>query len=166
MEITKKPILIDKIVPVSFFYNLANGFHNAPYFLLNDPTVRRRSNITGFGSGLSAAGKELTLGLYDALSGLIIQPYIGAESQGVIGFTKGIGKGVGGLVFKSGAAAFGVPGYSLKGVERMVQKRRDRGLKAHILATRMRQGLWEFGKVGAEEEEAILRKWGELGIVL
>jgi sterol 3beta-glucosyltransferase len=45
------------VAPVAFFYNIANGFHNAPSFLFNDETVRRRDNITGLGSGVKVAGK-------------------------------------------------------------------------------------------------------------
>jgi len=62
-------------VPVSFFYNLANGFHNAPWVLLNDDTVRRRDNITGLGSGVKVASKEVVFGLFDGVTGLVTQPF-------------------------------------------------------------------------------------------
>jgi sterol 3beta-glucosyltransferase len=45
----------NSIAPVVFLYNLANGFHNAPSFILNDTTVRRRDKITGLGSGAKVA---------------------------------------------------------------------------------------------------------------
>ena len=45
------------IAPVAFFYQLANGFHNAPSFIFHDDTVRRRDNITGLGSGVKVAAK-------------------------------------------------------------------------------------------------------------
>jgi hypothetical protein len=45
------------LAPVAFFYNLANGFHNAPSYFFHDETVRKRDNITGFGSGAKVAGK-------------------------------------------------------------------------------------------------------------
>jgi hypothetical protein len=155
--------------PVSLFYNLANGFHNAPSFLLNDNTVRRRDNITGFGSGLKLSGKEFTLGLFDAFTGLVYQPYLGAAagsssgiSGGVVGFGKGVGKGLGGFVFKVGAAGLGIPGYTLKGIERQIEKRKDRMLKADILVVRLRQGIWEFGAVDEEERKKILAAYEKL----
>lgn len=43
--------------PVAVFYNVANGFHNAPNFMFNDHTVRKRDNISGFRSGVKVAGK-------------------------------------------------------------------------------------------------------------
>lgn len=155
--------------PVSLFYNLANGFHNAPSFLLHDNTVRRRDNITGFGSGLKSSGKEFTLGLFDAFTGLVYQPYLGAAagsatgiSGGVVGLGKGIGKGLGGFVFKVGAAGLGIPGYTLKGIERQVEKRKDRMLKADILVVRLRQGIWEFGAVGEEDRKKVLEAYEKL----
>jgi sterol 3beta-glucosyltransferase len=50
-------MLTGSVAPVALFYNLANGFHNAPNFILHDRTVRRKDNITGFGSGVKVAAK-------------------------------------------------------------------------------------------------------------
>jgi len=157
--------------PVSLFYNLANGFHNAPSFLLHDNTVRRRSNITGIGSGIKTSGKEFTLGIFDAFTGLVYQPYLGAKSGsehgftgGVVGFSKGVGKGIGGFGFKIGAAALGIPGYTLKGIERQVEKRHDRTLKADLLVVRLRQGIWEFGGSSEEDKKVVLKAYDELGV--
>lgn len=176
---------------MAFFYNIANGFHNAPSFILNDTTVRRRDNITGFGSGVKVAGKvwasssfslsfplppsslyllihplpppqEFALSLYEAISGLVTQPYHGLRTQGATGLLKGTGKGFGGLILKSGAAAFAIPGYTLKGLERQLEKRRDRLLKATLLSTRMRQGISEYQNITKGEEESILSRWREL----
>jgi len=124
--------------------------------------VRRRDNITGFGSGCGVAAKEFSLSIVDAVSGVVTQPYRGARKEGVVGFGKGIGKGIGGLVIKSGAAVFAIPGYTLKGLERGVEKRYDRDLKAQILAVRIRQGLGEFGKAGEEEKEEVVRRFREV----
>lgn len=44
--------------------------------------------------------KELGLGLYDALSGLVTQPIDGGKREGALGVAKGIGWGFGGLVLK------------------------------------------------------------------
>jgi hypothetical protein len=149
-------------VPVSFFYNLANGFHNAPLYLLSDDTVRRRDNITGLGSGVKVASKEVVFGLYDGFTGIVTHPYNGTVKEGVVGFGKGVGKGLGGLVFKTSAAAFGVTGYTLKGVEKQFEKRYSRGLKANLIAQRLKQGLRQFGMATEEEKKEILKRWGEL----
>lgn len=172
-------------LPVAFFYNLANGLHNAPSFLLNDDTVRRRPNITGFGSGVKVAGKEFAFGLFDGVTGLVYQPYLGAKkgynsintgsssvesggsiTRGMTGFGKGIGRGVGGLACKTGAAAVGIPGYTLKGLERQLEKRHSRGLKAGLLMVRLRQGIVAFGRATEEQKEEIRKRWREGGFVI
>jgi len=150
-------------VPVALFYNLANGFHNAPSFFLADDTVRRRDNITGFGSGVKVASKEVYYGLYDGITGLVTQPYSGAKRDGPIGFVKGVGRGIGGLMFKTTAAAFGMPGYTLKGLEKQLEKRYSRGLKANLLVVRIKQGILAFERASEEEREEIRKRWVELG---
>lgn len=67
-------------------------------------------------SGLVAAGKGFGYGLYDGLTGLVTQPYNGAKKEGAVGFLKGFGKGLGGVVFKPSTGACGVPGYAFMGV--------------------------------------------------
>lgn len=101
-RILLKPLLE---APMDFTLSLAQGFHNAPK-LYGDDTVRDPEKITGFHSGLKAAGKGLGLGLYDGISGLVTQPMKGAKEEGTAGFLKGVGKGIGGVVLKSGA---GIP---------------------------------------------------------
>lgn len=86
---------------MDFSLSLAQGFHNAPKLYGDD--VRPTQKITGFGSGLKAAGKGLSLGLYDGISGLVMQPLKGAKEEGPTGFIKGFGKGIGGVVLKGGA---------------------------------------------------------------
>ncbi|CZT06228.1 related to sterol glucosyltransferase [Rhynchosporium graminicola] len=150
-------------IPVAFFYHVANGFHNAPSFFLSDDTVRRRDNITGFGSGVKVAFKEVYYGLYDGITGLVTQPYSGTKRDGPLGFVKGVGRGIGGLALKTSAAAFGMPGYTLKGLEKQFQKRYSRGLKANLIVVRIKQGILEFERASEEEREEIRKRWVELG---
>jgi hypothetical protein len=107
-------------------------------------------------------------------------PYRGARREGVTGFATGVGKGFGGLVFKTSAgmsnpplvpikvlvlttiAAFGLPGYTLKGLEKQFEKRYTRDLKAKLIAIRLRQGIAEFERVTPEEKEESIRRWKEL----
>jgi sterol 3beta-glucosyltransferase len=62
------------------------------------------------------------------------------------------------------AAAFGLPAYTLKGVEKQIEKRSDRDLKAEILEIRLRQGLAAFRQASAEEKREMLKRWKELGV--
>ena len=110
--------------------------------------------------------QEITFGLFDAITGIVTQPIRGAQEEGIIRFGKGIIKGLGGIVLKSGAAAFGIPGYTLKGLERQYEKRFSRGSKASILSVRIKQGIAEYGRASTEEKEEILKRWNELGVVV
>lgn len=42
----------------------------------------------------------LGFGLYDGISGFVMQPVRGVQREGAVGLLKGFGKGVGGLVCK------------------------------------------------------------------
>jgi hypothetical protein len=88
--------------PMNFCMGLAKGFRNAPR-LYNDETIRKPDKVTGIGSGVMVAWKELGLGFYDGVSGLVTQPYKGAQKEGGQGFIKGMGKGIGGLILKPAA---------------------------------------------------------------
>ena len=77
-------------MPVAFFWNTANGFHNFPSYGFVGVEVRRRDQITGLGSGIRTAGKECVLGIRDALVGVVAEPYKAIRDEGA----KGIGKGI------------------------------------------------------------------------
>jgi sterol 3beta-glucosyltransferase len=79
------------------------------------------------------------------------------------GFATGVGKGVGGLVFKTCAAGLSLPAYTLKGVEKQFEKRHSRPLQAKFLAIRIRQSLAEFEKATKEEKDEIIARWKEQG---
>ncbi|THY59690.1 UDP-Glycosyltransferase/glycogen phosphorylase [Aureobasidium pullulans] len=114
--------------PVDLLYNVANGCHNLPWHFFNDDTVRVRGEISGVMSGTKVGFQELVFGFYDAFTGVVTQPVRGYKKHssegvgaGAWGATKGVGKGLVGLVSKSSAAALGVPGYGFKGLERSVR---------------------------------------------
>ena len=116
---------------------IAQGFHNAPR-LYGDSTVRTPPRISGIQSGLRAAGSEFAFGVYDGVTGLVLQPYNGARKNGAVGLVQGIGKGLGGFVLKDIAAIIGPFGYTLKGVHKEIIKGRQP--TAFIRKARMIQG--------------------------
>jgi len=88
--------------PMNFCLGLAKGFRNAPK-LYGDETLRPQEKVTDLASGIRIASREFGFGLYDGLTGLVTQPLRGAEKEGAAGAIKGIGKGIGGLIFKPAA---------------------------------------------------------------
>jgi hypothetical protein len=59
--------------------------------------IRREETTNSF--------QEFTLGMFDGVTGVVTQPYRGAQKEGVTGFSTGVGKGLGGLVFKTSAGS-------------------------------------------------------------
>lgn len=142
--------------PIDLSVALAQGFHNAPR-LYGDNTVRRPPRVTGIRSGLRAAGSEFVYGMYDAWVGVVRLPARGARNGGgVEGFTKGVGMGVTGWALKNVAALTGPVGYTLKGIEKQVERRRMP--TKHIRQARIMQGQREFHELSYEEGEALIKE--------
>ncbi|KAH7045850.1 hypothetical protein B0J12DRAFT_627325, partial [Macrophomina phaseolina] len=144
--------------PMDLTLSIAKGFHNAPK-LYGDPTVRKNKKVTGIASGLKEAGKELGLGFYDGFTGLITQPIKGAIHEGPIGLAKGLVWGSLGVLIKPGAAVFGLPGYSFKGIYMELSKHSGKSEKNYLVAARMAQGLEELATVSPEAVARIVAAW-------
>lgn len=93
-------------VPVSCFWNTANGFHNFPSYGFAGVEVWLRDPITGLGSGLACAGKEFVLGFWEAFSGTLREPYKAVKEDGAKGIGKEIWRGGKGFVSNIGAVKF------------------------------------------------------------
>ncbi|KAI9792626.1 MAG: hypothetical protein M1835_007759 [Candelina submexicana] len=144
--------------PMDFTLSVARGFHNAPK-LYGDDTVRQTDKITGFQSGLKAAGKEFGFGLYDGISGMVTQPVDGAKKEGFLGFLKGVGKGIGGVVIKPAGAFWALPGYTFKGIYRELQKHVGSSVQNYIIAARTAQGYEDLKVSTHQEQSDIISRW-------
>ena len=152
--------------PMDLSLALAQGFHNAPR-LWGDDTVRPPTRVTGIKSGLRAAGKEFTYGIYDGWTGVYKHPYHGAKKEGAVGFAKGVGKGLGGFVLKDLSALMGLPAYTLKGIGKEIgKKKQPTGVirRAHII-----QGREEAKMIGKEEldkvVDVVLKGWKVVDLI-
>lgn len=50
--------------------------------------------------GVTAGGEALASSVASAMEGVLMKPLEGAESEGAVGFLKGMGKGLVGCVFR------------------------------------------------------------------
>ncbi|KAK4157822.1 glycosyltransferase [Chaetomidium leptoderma] len=137
---------------------LARGFRNAPK-LYNDETVRPPEKVTGLVSGMRVAGKEFGFGMYDGISGLVTQPWKGAEKEGGVGFVKGFGKGIGGLVLKNASAFFAIPAYTVQGMRKEVRNYFARSSMNYIITSRVLQGEEDLTASTPAEREDVLARW-------
>lgn len=61
-------------------------------------------------------------------------------------------------------ACFGIPGYTLKGLEKELIKHHMTTLKAEVFLIRIRQGLEDWRRATPEEKEEAVRRWRALVI--
>jgi UDP:flavonoid glycosyltransferase YjiC (YdhE family) len=144
--------------PMDMTISFTKGFHNLPK-AWGDDTVRPQPQINSFMSGAKSAGKEFGLGMYDGITGIVTQPWKGARKEGIGGFAKGFGKGIGGLVAKPSAAAFGIVGYTMKGIHKECQKISGSSVQTYIMASRLAQGEEEWRLSSDEEKEEVIAGW-------
>lgn len=138
--------------PINISVAVAQGFHNAPR-LYGDDTVRQPVRISGFKSGLHAGRNEFVYGIHDAFTGLYQHPIRGAKDDGVLGFFRGIGLGIGGFVLKDIAAIIGPPAYMFKGIHKQTQRHKQ---PTHFLRrARITQGYKDMESLSDEERQAI-----------
>jgi UDP:flavonoid glycosyltransferase YjiC (YdhE family) len=144
--------------PMTLSMGITEGFHNAPK-LWGDNTVRPPQQVRDIKSGAKAVGKEFAYGWYDGVTGLVTQPWKGAQKEGATGFFKGVGKGIGGFLTKPGAALFGIPSYMMKGVHKEVQKLFGSSVQNYIIASRTAQGYEEWLQSSDAEKQDVIVRW-------
>ncbi|EGC49767.1 conserved hypothetical protein [Histoplasma capsulatum var. duboisii H88] len=110
-------------------------------------------------SGVKAVGREFGFGWYDGVTGLVTQPWKGAQKEGASGFVKGVGKGIGGFIAKPGAAVFGILGHTMQGVSKEVQKLFGGNVQNYIRASRVVQGYEEWLQSSDAEKKDVIVRW-------
>lgn len=82
----------------------------------------RREQISrqpsGLASGLAHSGRSLVMGVYDGITGVVRKPIEGAQRDGAVGFLKGVGVGVAGLIARPASGAIDFASGSLNAVRR------------------------------------------------
>ena len=146
------------VSPIEISASLTRGSHNLPK-LWGDDTVRPQERITGVKSGVKAVGKQFGLGWYDGVTGLVMQPIKGAQTEGAAGFAKGVGKGLAGFVAKPLAGSLGIMSYPMKGVHKEVQKRIGNNTQSYIDASRQAQGYEEWSQSTDAGRADVITSW-------
>ncbi|KAL5117639.1 hypothetical protein ACEQ8H_004532 [Pleosporales sp. CAS-2024a] len=146
----------------AFFYNVANGCRNLPSYAITNEPHRTRDDIHGIGSGLAVAGKEFVLGFGEGLAGILRHPYVGAKREGPVGAVRGVGRGLIACLWHILAACWGLPGYTMKGIERQINKYSLTSLQAEIYLIRIRQGLDAYQETPHDQRARVLDNWDRL----
>ena len=83
---------------------------------INERKAREQDEIHHVGEGVARGAESLAKGLWGGVSGLVYDPFKGAQEEGFSGFVKGLGKGVAGLVAKPTAGVVDFACSTFKGV--------------------------------------------------
>ncbi|DBA00351.1 TPA: hypothetical protein N0F65_000536, partial [Lagenidium giganteum] len=92
----------------------------------------RRQHVRGIREGLVQGSKELGLGVYEGVTGLVMGPMRGARDHGALGFVRGTVTGIIGLPMKPVAGIFDFASRASQGV-------RNRSLKHRKYMQRVRR---------------------------
>lgn len=115
--------------------------------------------VGSFASGLL----HWPVNLVKAYANIVRKPYKGAKEDGWRGFGKGLGKGLGGvLFFKKGLIQLGGKTYGMRAAYYAIKKKMGSSTLSFILAAHFTQGFEEVQASTEESRQDILRKWGEL----
>ncbi|KAI9907362.1 hypothetical protein PsorP6_004651 [Peronosclerospora sorghi] len=105
------------------------GFANLSlddHYQLNRARARRR-HVRGLREGLMQGSRELSLGVYEGVAGLVLNPMRGAHESGAVGFVRGTITGIIGLPVKPVAGIFDFASRATQGVRnRSLQNQRSK----------------------------------------
>lgn len=108
---------------------------------------------------------------------MFVQPVRGARKDGVAGLAKGLGRGLGGIVFKPVAgqhapfrsltansnthiiAVWGVAGYTYEGANKEMERLFGSFIEDYIALARLAQGSEEFANSSDKDVAEILQRW-------
>jgi hypothetical protein len=95
----------------------AEGLRNTPTAIFDDAKAsKQHAEVKHIGEGLLLGTKNLGMGLFDGITGIVMDPIRGAEKEGVQGFFKGVGKGLIGVVCKPVAGAIDFVAKPIEGI--------------------------------------------------
>ncbi|GAD99173.1 UDP-glucose,sterol transferase, putative [Paecilomyces variotii No. 5] len=105
-RLAKHSLKFALVIPRDISLSMSKGFNNLPR-LYNDTTVQSTPTVRGIRTGFGAAQKVFLQGFYHGVTGLVTQPAQGFQQSGSKGLVKGVGKGLGGVIFKPAAVISG-----------------------------------------------------------
>ncbi|KAL2062308.1 hypothetical protein VTL71DRAFT_6574 [Oculimacula yallundae] len=118
--------------------------------------------ITGTLGSIASGLLHYPVDLAKAYGGVVYEPYKGARADGLRGFGKGIGKGLGGLIFRRRGLVIGGKKYGMSAVYESIRKRLGSDTLSFIFAAHFTQGFEEARAATEDERREVIRKWEEL----
>ncbi|KDO35051.1 hypothetical protein SPRG_01115 [Saprolegnia parasitica CBS 223.65] len=92
----------------------------------------RRRHVRGFKEGIIQGSRELTLGMVEGVTGVVLNPIRGAQSDGAVGFLKGTVTGILGLPMKPVAGVFDFASRATQGIRNRSLAYGRQGLRVRL----------------------------------
>ncbi|KAH7078641.1 hypothetical protein BKA63DRAFT_600939 [Paraphoma chrysanthemicola] len=124
------------------------GFRNIPRLYGED--VKDYGQVTGIVSGFQVGARTLVHGLADGLSDPYKQTYESGKNEGAIGYVKGFGKGMAGLLSKSSAAVVGTVAYPGDGICKSIKTLAKGKTRRLIQSQKAIEGEWLAEQPGVD----------------
>ncbi|KAJ3716120.1 glycosyltransferase family 1 protein [Lentinula raphanica] len=140
--------------------SIHEGLHNMPKLYGSD--VRQPGKVTDFSSGVKEAGKGLFYGYYDAITGLVQEPWQGAQKEGFIGGVKGAGRSFINATMRPAAGIAGAIANPLQGAWKSAQNNFGKEQDQPQYRTRVDEGPQAIESGTEEEMSQIVRRFKDL----
>ncbi|OQR85043.1 vacuolar protein sorting-associated protein [Achlya hypogyna] len=92
----------------------------------------RRRHVRGFKEGIIQGSRELTLGMVEGVTGVVLNPIRGAQTDGAVGFLKGTVTGLLGLPMKPVAGVFDFASRATQGIRNRSLAYGRQGLRVRL----------------------------------
>ncbi|KAL0059449.1 hypothetical protein AAF712_013793 [Marasmius tenuissimus] len=144
---------------VKIVSSIHTGFHNLPEMYGSE--VRPVGQVTDFSSGVKEAGKGLYYGYYDAITGLVTEPWKGGQKEGFLGVIKGAARSYGNATIRPAAGIVGVIKHPMKGAIKSFQSQFQKDKENVQYQTRVADGRLAVKEASARDKEMIRKNFEE-----
>jgi len=136
------------------------GFYNTPK--LYGSKVRKTGKVTDFTSGLKEGGKGLFYGYYDGITGLVREPYEGAQKEGFIGAVKGSLRSFANATIRPAGGIVGLIAHPVQGLWKSVQSPMAKKQEGKMKEVRISDGVAAVRNSTQAQRTEIVRKFNQL----
>ncbi|KAJ6546815.1 glycosyltransferase family 1 protein [Mycena capillaripes] len=136
------------------------GFYNTPK--LYGSKVRKTGKVTDFASGLKEGGKGLFYGYYDGITGLVREPYEGAQKEGFMGAVKGSLRSFANATIRPAGGIVGLIAHPVHGLWKSVQSPMAQKQEQQQREVRISDGVEAVRKSTPTQRSEMVQKFKQL----
>ncbi|CAK5279180.1 unnamed protein product [Mycena citricolor] len=140
--------------------SIHQGVANVPK--LYGSKVRKAGKVGNFADGVKEGGKGLFFGYYDGITGLVREPYEGAQKEGFIGAVKGSLRSFANATIRPAGGIVGVVAHPVMGLWRSVQPPATRKQELRIRETRLAHGVDAARRATRQQKADVVSAFKEL----